>query len=79
MTRKKQEPAPAPVAAPQPRRVLVVYVHDHGDDGEKHVRIWIDGLADLRTLEEVLKTESLIAQQQGHKNVRIINWHALEG
>jgi hypothetical protein len=78
MNRKKPAPSPAPVAAPQPRRVLVAYAYDDAGGYQRHDRLWIDGLADLRTLEELLKTEQLIAAQRGLQNVRVLSWKGLE-
>lgn len=63
---------------PQPRRVLVAYVYDDAGGYQRHDRLWIDDLADLRTLEEVLKTEALIGRQRDLNNVRILSWKGLE-
>jgi len=66
------------IPTPQPRRVLVAYVYEDTHGADRFDRIWIDGMADLRTLEEVLKTEQLIAVQKDVNAVRIINWQPLE-
>lgn len=77
-------PAPAPggeTVEPtiQPRRVWISYVFDDDEGFQRFARVSIDGLPDLRTLQQVLSTEQVIAEQKGVKNVQILNWHPLEG
>jgi hypothetical protein len=67
-----------PIETP-PRRTFVAFVHEDADGFDRHDRMWVDGLADLRTLEALLKVEQVITEQKQLKNVRIINWRALEG
>lgn len=74
--RPETQEAAAP--APQPRRVFVVYVHEDAEGFDRHDRVWIDGMVDLRSLDEVLNTELTIAKEKGVKNVRITNWKPLE-
>lgn len=62
----------------EPRRVLVIYVYDDAEGFERHDRMWITGIADLRTLDGVLSTEKVIEEQKKQPNVRIINWKPLE-
>ncbi len=57
----------------------MVFVHEDAEGFDKHDRMWVDGIADLRTLEAVLKVEQVITEQKKLNNVRIINWRALEG
>ncbi|MCP1540014.1 hypothetical protein [Methylorubrum extorquens] len=62
----------------QPRRTWVVFVHDDAEGFERHDRAWVD-VPDIRTTEQALSIEQVLAETRKLTNVRIINWKALEG
>ncbi|TXN07950.1 hypothetical protein FV222_01565 [Methylobacterium sp. WL103] len=73
------EPSDAVETVVPPRRTLIVYVFDDAEGFQRHARVNVDGLPDLRTLQQVLATEEIIAKEKGLKAVQIVNWKPLEG
>lgn len=72
---------PPPLELPQQaiRKVLVVFDFLRGDGHRGTTRVFLNGVADLRTQSDVEKVEHLLMEQGAFSHVTIINWKSLEG
>lgn len=70
-----------PPAPPQPaiRKVMVVYDFMRQDGFKGTYRVFINGVADLRTQADVEHIERMIAENGAFVSVVITNWKPLEG
>lgn len=80
-----EQPAPPiegePPALPQPaiRKVMVVFDFMRQDGFKGTQRVFINGVADLRTQADVEQVERMIAENGAFVSVTITNWKPLEG
>lgn len=80
-----EQPAPEldaePPALPQPaiRKVMVVFDFMRQDGFKGTQRIFVNGVADLRTQADVEHVERMIAENGAFVSVIITNWKPLEG
>ncbi len=77
--KKAREAEAPPAERVVQRRTYVVFAYDDEEGFQRQDRMWIDDIADLRTLGTILSTEQVIAEQKNVKNVRIVFWRGLEG
>ncbi len=63
-----------------PRRTLVWFTYKNAEGQMGAARSTLDGVPDLRTLDQVLAAEKLLAEHFPHvSEIFITNWRPLEG
>lgn len=78
---KVEEPVSAPAVSVPQHRLMVFYEFIRKDGSTHHTRIFVSGMVDIRTEEQVKALEAHIVELSNgeYLQVQITNWKKLEG